>query len=166
NFLSRNRGTGHRHDENFVVRAGRFESGAGLAVIDVASVSELLTVGRNRVHVLPAEMERRRIVIARREIARLRSVLLWWQPCRLRARGRCRRHACLYSCVRADDEKMATLEFGERVPVSIEQSREDFRFHFALLQLFIAFLVAVVGACRAGAWRRRVAIWINRRHEY
>src|SRR5207245_8161385 len=138
---------------DFVVRAARFD------FVDVARVSELLAVRRNRIHVLPAEMERRHVVITRREIAWLRSILLWWQPCRLRARGRCRRHACLYSCVHADDEKMATLKFCERVPVSIEQSREDFRFHFALLQLFIAFLVAVVGACRAGAWRRRVAIW-------
>ncbi len=58
----------YRHDENFVVRAGRFDerrSGFGL---DVAGVSELLTVGSNRIHVLAAEMEWRHIVIARREI--------------------------------------------------------------------------------------------------
>ena len=63
--FSLRRAAGHRHDENFVVRAGGFD------FIDVAGVSQLLAVGRNRIHVLPAEMERRHIVIARREIARL-----------------------------------------------------------------------------------------------
>ena len=51
---------------------------------------------------------------------------------------------------------MAALEFGERVPVPIEQLREDLRFHFALLQLFVALLVA----------RVVFAIGINRRHEH
>ena len=57
------RAAAHRHDENFVVRAGRFD------FVDVARVSDLLAVGRNRIHVLPAEIERRHIVIARREIS-------------------------------------------------------------------------------------------------
>src|SRR4029077_9716221 len=51
---------------------------------------------------------------------------------------------------------MAALEFGECVPMTIEQTREDFRFHFALLQLFIALLVA----------RIVLAVGIHRRHEY
>ena len=52
--------------KDFVVRAGRFD------FIDVAGVGEFLAVGRNRIHVLAAEIERRHVVIARREIARLR----------------------------------------------------------------------------------------------
>ena len=32
-------------------------------------VSQLLAIGRDRIHVLPAEMERRHVVIARREIS-------------------------------------------------------------------------------------------------
>jgi hypothetical protein len=39
---------------------------------------------------------------------------------------------------------MAALELGERAPMPVKQSRKDFRFHFALLQLFIALLVARV----------------------
>ena len=60
---------------------------------------------------------------------------------------------------------MTSLEFGECVPVPVEKFREDLRLHFAFLQFFIALPVAVV-ACRAGAWRRRIAIRINRRHEH
>src|SRR5438132_7173956 len=56
---------------------------------------------------------------------------------------------------------MATLEFGERVPMPIEQTRKDFGFHFAFLELFIALFVTVI-ACRAGARRRRIAIRIYR----
>src|SRR5439155_25167660 len=37
---------------------------------------------------------------------------------------------------------MAALEFGERVPMPIEQARKDFRFYFALFHLFIALFVA------------------------
>lgn len=51
--------------EIFFVRARRFD------FIDVARVSDLLAVGRYRIHVLTPEMERRRIVITRCEIARL-----------------------------------------------------------------------------------------------
>lgn len=61
----------------------------------------------------------------------------------------------LHFRVRAHGKQMAALELGERVPVSIEQSREDFRLHFAFLQLFIALFVA----------RVVLAIGINRRHE-
>src|SRR6266436_1405229 len=51
---------------------------------------------------------------------------------------------------------MAALEFSERTPMPIEQSRKDFRFYFALLQFFVALLVA----------RVVFAIRINRRYEY
>ena len=51
---------------------------------------------------------------------------------------------------------MAALELGERVPMPIEQPREDLRFYLALLQLFVALLVA----------RIIFAIRINRRHEH
>src|SRR4030095_14185559 len=51
---------------------------------------------------------------------------------------------------------MTALEFSERVPMPIEQSRKDFRFHFALLQLFVALFVA----------RIIFAIGIYGRHEY
>ena len=36
---------------------------------DIFFARDLLAVGRNRIHVLPAEMEWRHVVIARREIA-------------------------------------------------------------------------------------------------
>ena len=52
------------HDENFVVRTGRFD------FVHVARVSEFLAIGRNRVHILTAEIERRHIMIARRKIVR------------------------------------------------------------------------------------------------
>ncbi len=51
---------------------------------------------------------------------------------------------------------MAALEFGERIPMPIKQARKDFRFHFALLQLFIALFVA----------RIIFAIRIDRRNEH
>ena len=63
NFLRR--AAADRHDENFVVGAGRFD------LVDVARVSDLLAVWRNRIHVLATEIERRHIVITRRDIARL-----------------------------------------------------------------------------------------------
>ena len=50
---------------------------------------------------------------------------------------------------------MAALEFGERVPVPVEELCENLRFHFALLQLFVALLVA----------RIIFAIRINRRNK-
>jgi hypothetical protein len=50
---------------------------------------------------------------------------------------------------------MTALELGERVPMSIKQARENLRFDFALLQLFIPLLIAGV----------IFAIGINRRHE-
>ena len=44
---------------------------------------------------------------------------------------------------------MAPLELRERVPMPIEQAIKNFCFHFALLQLFIALLVArIVHAIR------------------
>src|SRR4030095_13757569 len=55
----------NRHDKNFVVRARRFD------FIDVTGVRDLMAIRRNRIHVLAAEIERRHIVIARRQIARL-----------------------------------------------------------------------------------------------
>src|ERR1041385_8791426 len=61
NFLWR--ATAHRHGENFVVRTGRFH------LVNVRSVSELLTVRRNRIHILPAKMKRRDVMIAWGEIA-------------------------------------------------------------------------------------------------
>ena len=67
--------------------------------------------------------------------------------------------ARLYSLsarIGADHKQMAALEFGERAPVPIKQTRKDFRFHLALLQFFVALLVA----------RVVFAIRINRRHEY
>src|SRR5438093_13189509 len=51
---------------------------------------------------------------------------------------------------------MAALELGERVPMPIEQTREDFRFYFALLEFFVTLFVA----------RVVFAIGINRRHEH
>ena len=51
---------------------------------------------------------------------------------------------------------MAALELGVGVPVPIEQARENLRFDLALLQFFIALLVA----------RIILAIRINRRHEH
>src|SRR5437764_11735974 len=51
---------------------------------------------------------------------------------------------------------MTALEFSERVPMAIKQAREDFRFYFALLKLFIALFVA----------RVILAIRINSRDKY
>ena len=51
---------------------------------------------------------------------------------------------------------MAALELSECVPMPIEQTREDFRFYFALLEFFVALFVA----------RVVFAIRINRRHEH
>jgi hypothetical protein len=51
---------------------------------------------------------------------------------------------------------MTALELSERVPMPIEQVRKDFRFYFALLQFFIALLIAAI----------IFAIRINRRHEH
>ena len=130
----------HRHDENFVVRAGRFD------FVDVARVRDLLAVRRNRIHVLTAEIKRRHIVIARREISCCSGGRAGRSPI---SRAR---HGRLYTL----HKQMAALEFGERAPMPIEQSRKDFRFHFALLQLFVALLVA----------RVIFAIRINRRHKH
>src|SRR5206468_7546360 len=47
-------------------------------------------------------------------------------------------------------------KFRERVPMPVKQSRKDFRFHFALLHLFVTLLVA----------RVIFAIRINRGREY
>ena len=55
----------YRHDKDFVIRAGRFD------FVDVAGVSQLLSVRRNRIHVLATKIKRGHIVIVRREIARL-----------------------------------------------------------------------------------------------
>src|SRR5262249_11689069 len=84
----------------------------------------------NRVHILSAEIERWHIVITRREIA--------WCSC---GRAGCSaRHGRLYAL----HKQMAALEFREGGPMAIKQSRKDFRFYFALLQLFIALLVTRV----------------------
>src|SRR5439155_23547162 len=45
-------------------------------------------------------------------------------------------------CLGVHYKQMAALEFGERVPMPIEQARENFRFHLAFLELFIALFVA------------------------
>src|SRR5205814_8920490 len=102
----------NRHNEDFVVRAGCFD------FVDVAGVSELLAVRRNRIHVLPAEMKRRDIMIAGGEVSR----------CRGGRAGRSARHGRLYIL----HKKMAALETGERVPMPIKQLCENFRFHLAL----------------------------------
>src|SRR5512133_1274783 len=116
----------YRHDKNFVVRAGRFD------FVDVARVSDFLAVGRNRIHVLATEIEWRHIVIAWSEIS--------W--CNGGSAGRSpiyrARHGRLYTL----HKQMAALEFGKRAPMPVKQAREDFRFHLALLQLFVALLVA------------------------
>jgi hypothetical protein len=51
---------------------------------------------------------------------------------------------------------MAALEFGERAPMPIKQLRENFRFHFTVLQFVVALLVA----------RVILAIRIHLRHEH
>ena len=89
--------TGHRHDEDLVVRAGGFD------FIDVAGVGQLLAVGRNGIHVLAAEVEGRDVVIARREIARPSSVVR--SACAQRGPellARCLRSVRLYSALTAN----------------------------------------------------------------
>src|SRR5439155_4464332 len=109
--------------ENFVICAGRFD------FVDVAGVGELLAVRRNHIDIIPAEMEQRHIVIARRETA-------WC------CRGACAKrlsirlggcHIRRYTDVSRHYKQMAALERSERAPMSIEQARKNFRFHFALL---------------------------------
>src|SRR5262249_40003968 len=137
-----------RHYEDFVVRA------RGYDLVDVARIRDFLTVRRDRIHVLAAEIERRRIEITWREIARL-----YPRPCGplflLRRHARDGPQARGYR-ICANNKQMAPLEFGERVPMPIKEARKNFRFHFALLYLFVALLVA----------RIILAIGIDCRHEH
>src|SRR5438093_6705572 len=55
-----------RDGEQIIVRAG------GLIFLGIRREANLLPAGRKGIHVLPAQMKRRRIVISRRQIARAR----------------------------------------------------------------------------------------------
>src|SRR5436190_9819412 len=98
----------NRYDKNFIVCARRFD------LVDVAGVSDLLAIRRNRIHVLAAEIKGWHVVIARSEIS-------WSSGGRARrspiSRAR-HRHGRLYTL----HKQMATLEFSERTPMPIKQA--------------------------------------------
>src|SRR5579864_18094 len=126
------RASGDRDNENLIVCARRFY------FIHIAGERDLPAIGRDGVHVLPSQAERRNVMISRRNVLR-------------------------HAAGNRNHKQMASLESGVAGPMAVKQPGKDHGLYFRRTALFIAGLIAgVVGAVRIDLGDKQDALAIGR----